>query len=72
MAVYEYECTVCEHRFDLRRGMTDDAPDPACPACGSSRARRVFSIFATAGSSAVAGSSGVGGCACGGACACAG
>ena len=45
--MYEYECASCGRRFEHRRGMTDDRPDPDCPSCGASRARRVFSVFAT-------------------------
>jgi hypothetical protein len=41
-----------------------------CPACGSDRVRRRFSLFAAGGGTDA--SSAGGGCACGGACACGG
>ncbi|MBN1423958.1 zinc ribbon domain-containing protein [Candidatus Fermentibacteria bacterium] len=41
MPTYEYECTVCGHRFEQRQGMTD-APLSVCPVCGK-EVRRIIS-----------------------------
>jgi putative FmdB family regulatory protein len=72
MATYEYVCLSCERPFEERRSMTASVTTAlACPACGSGRVRRRFSLFATSGEAASA-SPTAGGCACGGACACGG
>jgi putative FmdB family regulatory protein len=34
MPLYEYECTSCEHRFELIQRFSDP-PAHACPKCGS-------------------------------------
>lgn len=52
MAVYEYECEACGHRFELRRSMSDSDDEVECPKCGGRKPKRVFSVFGTAGSSA--------------------
>ena len=39
MPTYEYQCTQCQHRFDLRQGFADP-PQAACPRCGSEARRR--------------------------------
>ncbi|TET74512.1 MAG: zinc ribbon domain-containing protein [Dehalococcoidia bacterium] len=51
MPVYEYECTKCGQRFELRRGMADRDDEIRCPRCGAESPRRVFSVFATGSSS---------------------
>ena len=33
MPVYEYQCTACEHRFELRQKFSDE-PATECPTCG--------------------------------------
>ncbi len=40
MPIYEYECTHCQHRFELRQGF-HDKPQAECPLCNR-KARRVF------------------------------
>jgi putative FmdB family regulatory protein len=73
MPLYEYACLDCNERFEeLRAASRADALVP-CTTCGSSRVKRLLSVFATrsagaAGATMVA--SGGGGCACGGNCAC--
>jgi putative FmdB family regulatory protein len=51
LPVYEYECTRCSSRFEVKRSFDEDSP-VACPNCGR-RARRLFSpvpvIFKGAG-----------------------
>ncbi len=41
LPIYEYECTCCPSRFELRRGFHEDSP-VSCPNCGG-RARQRFS-----------------------------
>jgi putative FmdB family regulatory protein len=41
LPIYEFECTCCPSRFELRRGFHDDTP-VSCPNCGG-RARQRFS-----------------------------
>ena len=33
MPVYEYQCTTCEHNFELRQKFSDE-PAKSCPNCG--------------------------------------
>lgn len=41
MPIYEFECEKCQERFeDL---ISSDAEPPACPACGATGAKRLFS-----------------------------
>jgi putative FmdB family regulatory protein len=60
MPIYEYECLKCGEKFDLRRNINDQDDDIKCPKCGTSKPKRVFSIFAT-GSSCQSGSATGGG-----------
>lgn len=41
MPIYEYECTKCLARFEVKRRFGDDGAD-LCPTCGG-EARRLFS-----------------------------
>lgn len=40
MPIYEYECTHCGHRFELKQGF-HDKPHADCPQC-KNKAKRVF------------------------------
>lgn len=40
MPIYEYECTGCSSRFELKQSFNDE-PKASCPQCGG-RAIRVF------------------------------
>ena len=51
MPIYEYECTKCGERFELRRSIADSDSEVKCPKCGAEEPRRVFSVFATGSSS---------------------
>ena len=46
MPIYEYECSSCGQRFELRRGIADSDSEIKCPKCGAERPRRGFSVFA--------------------------
>lgn len=52
MPIYEYECSNCGKKFELRRGMTERDAEAACPGCASKNSKRVLSIFATSSSNA--------------------
>ncbi len=41
MPTYEYECTKCLARFEVKKRFSDNGPD-LCPTCGR-EARRLFS-----------------------------
>lgn len=74
MPLYEYACLDCNDRFEeLRPAAKADATVP-CSTCGSSRVKRLLSVFATrpssSGAAPTAVMSGGGGCACGGHCSC--
>ena len=46
MPIYEYECTSCSERFELRRSIADSDSEVKCPNCGDEHPQRVFSVFA--------------------------
>jgi putative FmdB family regulatory protein len=54
LPIYEYECLNCGARFELLRGISDSDRSIKCPKCGKEKVRRVFSTFATPGSSSCA------------------
>jgi putative FmdB family regulatory protein len=41
MPIYEFECARCQGRFEEL--IDSDAPPPACPSCGTIKARRILS-----------------------------
>jgi putative FmdB family regulatory protein len=45
MPIYEYECEGCKRTYEvLVRGASDEGV--RCPACGGSKRKRLFSVFA--------------------------
>ena len=52
MPIYEYECSDCGEKFELRRGMTERDAEAVCPGCASKNSNRILSIFAMSPSSA--------------------
>jgi putative FmdB family regulatory protein len=70
MPIYEYVCMGCESHFEE---LVRADEDPACPDCGSTKAKRQFSVFAAHGASQQPsfGAPSGGGC-CGGSCGCGG
>lgn len=40
MPAYNYKCPSCEHRFEARHSMSEDAPP--CPNCGHAAVQRVI------------------------------
>lgn len=48
MPLYSYHCAKCEKDMELLVGFSEN---PACPACGSKRLKRLVSLTAPAGKS---------------------
>lgn len=73
MPLYEYRCFDCNVKFE-KLSRHDRADAVTCPECGSERARRLLSVFASFSASGDGESAPVagGGCGCGGHCACGG
>ncbi|MFC1956341.1 zinc ribbon domain-containing protein [Chloroflexota bacterium] len=46
--MYEYKCTKCGEKFELRRGINDSDRDIKCPVCGNESPNRLLSTFGTA------------------------
>ncbi len=63
MPIYEYRCQKCDHLFEqlVRFG---DEPELKCPQCGSTEARKAFSLFGTGGANSSTSSSTSSGAAC--------
>jgi len=47
MPLFEYDCEECGHRFEALVFRPDEEVE--CPKCGSTRARKLLSTFATGG-----------------------
>ena len=45
MPIYEYECTKCGERFELRRSIADRDAALKCPECNDEHPRRLCSMF---------------------------
>jgi putative FmdB family regulatory protein len=43
LPIYEYECTSCPSRFELKQGFHDNDP-VCCPRCGAKARRRFSSV----------------------------
>ncbi len=50
MPQYDYRCQDCRQLFTIERSMTETV-EPACQACGSSNASRIWNAFILAGGS---------------------
>ena len=51
MPIYEYECAVCHHEFDVLQKIGEDGKELKCPKCGTPNPKKVFSVFSSSGSS---------------------
>ena len=47
MPIYEYKCSKCGEKFEIRRGFTDSCADLKCPKCGAERPSKLISAFRT-------------------------
>ena len=50
MPIYEYQCTQCGERFEVRQSMGEDGSKLHCPKCTAQNPERVISSFYTPGS----------------------
>jgi len=42
MPFYDYQCSTCEHKFELLQGLNDPQPRK-CPECGELKVKRMIS-----------------------------
>jgi putative FmdB family regulatory protein len=47
--IYEYQCSKCDHRFEMIHDASDRDLKIICPQCGDSKAQRVISLFSCGG-----------------------
>jgi len=45
MPMYEYECTKCGEKFEVRRSIFAGSKKTECPKCGAGDVQRVYSVF---------------------------
>ena len=50
MPIYEYQCETCESKFEVLEGVNADNKELKCPDCGALEPKKVFSSFASLGS----------------------
>jgi len=51
MPIYEYQCTQCEKKFEVRQSFGEDGTKLNCPKCHAPNPKRLFSSFFSPGSS---------------------
>ena len=51
MPIYEYQCTECGERFEVRQAIGEDGSNLSCPKCHAQNLKRLFSSFFSSGSS---------------------
>ena len=51
MPIYEYQCTQCGERFEVRQSVGEDGSKLHCPKCTAQNPKRVISSFFSPGSS---------------------
>jgi len=51
MPIYEYQCTQCEKKFEVRQSFGEDGTKLNCPKCHAPDPKRLFSSFFSHGSS---------------------
>ncbi len=47
MPIYEYQCTECGERFEVRQNVGADGSSLSCPKCHSGNPRKLLSLFST-------------------------
>jgi len=50
MPIYEYQCSQCGQRFEVRQGLGEDGSGLDCPKCNAPNPKRLFSSFFSHGS----------------------
>ncbi|MCK4404661.1 MAG: zinc ribbon domain-containing protein [candidate division Zixibacteria bacterium] len=51
MPIYEYQCRVCQHKFEVLQKLGEDGKGLKCPKCGADKPIKIFSVFASGTSS---------------------
>lgn len=51
MPIYEYQCTQCGQKFEVRQAIGEDGAKLNCPKCRVQNPKRLFSSFFSPGSS---------------------
>ena len=51
MPLYEYRCTECGEKFEVRQSMGEDGSKLNCPKCQAGKPEKLFSTFFSSGSS---------------------
>jgi putative FmdB family regulatory protein len=51
MPIYEYQCTQCGEKFEVRQSIGEDGSKLTCPKCDTQNPKRLFSSFSSPGSS---------------------
>jgi putative FmdB family regulatory protein len=51
MPIYEYQCTQCGERFEVRQSIGEDGSKLHCPKCNAQNPERLVSSFFSPGSS---------------------
>ena len=62
MPIYEYQCSQCREKFEVRQSMGEDGSKLNCPKCGVGNPSRLLSSFFSPGPSAFSGMSFPGSC----------
>jgi putative FmdB family regulatory protein len=52
MPIYEYQCSNCGEKFEVRQAIGEDGSGLSCPKCHTKNPKRLFSSFFSPGSSA--------------------
>jgi len=51
MPIYEYQCTQCGEKFEIRQAIGEGSSGLSCPKCHAGEPKRLFSSFFSPGSS---------------------
>jgi putative FmdB family regulatory protein len=51
MPIYEYQCTRCGERFEVRQVLGEGGSGLSCPKCHAGEPKKLFSSFFSGGSS---------------------
>ncbi len=49
MPLYEYQCTQCDERFEVRQSIGEDGTNLCCPKCKAGEPTKLFSTFSSPG-----------------------
>ena len=49
MPIYEYQCSQCGQKFEVRQSIGEDGSKLSCPKCNAQNPKRLFSSFFSPG-----------------------